>query len=109
MPCWDCQLSLVNYNLSAELLNNDYIYPADSRPTVNGAHQSIFGRQSADFVPILASFLSSGVKIYYNKSVIYSRPKVTLHFSFINISILVLILSKWNIAISFQHFSTHNS
>ena len=40
---------------------------------------------------------------------IYSRPKLTLHFSFLNISILVLILSKWNIAISFQHFSTHNS
>ena len=40
---------------------------------------------------------------------VYSRPKVTLHFSFLNISILVLILSKWNIAISFQHFSTHNS
>ena len=40
---------------------------------------------------------------------IYSRPKVTLHFSYLNISILVLILSKWNIAISFQHFSTHNS
>ena len=40
---------------------------------------------------------------------IYSRPKVILHFSFLNISILGLILSKWNIAISFQHFSTHNS
>ena len=40
---------------------------------------------------------------------IYSRPKVTLHFSFLKISILVLILSKWNIAISFKHFSKHNS
>ena len=40
---------------------------------------------------------------------LYSRPKVTLHFSFLNISILVQILIKWNIAISFQHFSMHNS
>ena len=35
--------------------------------------------------------------------------KVTLHFSFLNISILFLILSNWNIVISFQHFSTYNS
>ena len=41
--------------------------------------------------------------------ILYSMPKITLHFSFLDISILDLILSKWNIAISFQHFSTHNS
>ena len=35
--------------------------------------------------------------------------KAKSNFSFLNISILVLILSKWNIAISFQHFSSHNS
>ena len=46
---------------------------------------------------------------YDDDRYLYSRPKVTLHFSFLNISILVLILSKWNIAISFQHFATHNS
>ena len=56
MPCLDCQLSAVNDNLSAELLNHDYIYLVDSRPTVNWAHQSVFGRQTADFVPILVSF-----------------------------------------------------
>ena len=34
---------------------------------------------------------------------IYLRPKVTLHFSVPNISTLILILSKLNIAMSFQH------
>ena len=51
-------------------------------------------------------------KYYYTRPTmlkLYSRPKVTLHFSFLNISILVLILSRLNIVISFQHFSTHNS
>ena len=67
MPCWDCQLSSVNYNLNALLLNHDYINPADSRQTVDGAHQWIFERQSTDF----SFFLSSGVKNYYNKSIIF--------------------------------------
>ena len=36
---------------------------------------------------------------------IYLRPKVTLHFSVSNISTLILILSKLNITMSFQHMS----
>ena len=56
-----------------------------------------------------AQLVLCDVHAYGGNDYIYSRPKVTLHFSFLNISILVLILSRWNIAISFQHFSTHNS
>ena len=36
-------------------------------------------------------------------SYIYLRQKLTLHISMQNIFIHVLNLSKWNIAISFQH------
>ena len=42
-------------------------------------------------------------------SFIYLKSKVTLHFSAPNISILVLILSKLNIAMSSQHLPFHNS
>ena len=72
MPCWDCQISLVKFNQSALLLNHDYIYHADSRPTVNGAHQSIFGRQSADFVPILVSFCHLVSKIIITSQLYFS-------------------------------------
>ena len=72
MPCWDCQLLSVNYNLSAKLLNYDYIYPADSRPTDNWAHQSIFGRQSADFVPVLVSFCHLAPKIIITSQLYFS-------------------------------------
>ena len=41
--------------------------------------------------------------------IVYLRPKVTLHFSVLNISILILLLSKWNIAISSQHLPKHSS
>ena len=38
-----------------------------------------------------------------NNEEIYIRPKITLHFSVPNVSTLILILSKLNIAMSFQH------
>ena len=44
-----------------------------------------------------------------NSGILYLRPKVTLHFSVQNIFILVLILSKLNIAVSFKHLPYHNS
>ena len=47
---------------------------------------------------------------YFNQhSQIYLRPKVTLHFAMLNISILVLILSQLNNAVSYQHLPNRNS
>ena len=39
----------------------------------------------------------------------YLRPKVTSRFSVPNISILVLIVSKLNISMNYQHLHLHNS
>ena len=50
--------------------------------------------------PFLFSHFKPEVPCVQN---IYLRPKVTLHFSVPNISTLILILSKLNIAMSFQH------
>ena len=45
--------------------------------------------------------------VYERSRKIYLRQKVTLHFSVPNISTLILILSKLNIAISSQHMPIH--
>ena len=53
-----------------------------------------------------AKSFGNSVCIRFN---VYLKPKVTLHFSIFNISILVLILSKLNIAMSSKHLSYHHS
>ena len=90
MPCWDCQLSSINYKLSASLLNHDYIYPADSRPTVNGAHQSIFGRQSANFVLILVSFCHLASEIIITSQLYFS---IGQHFK--GLAISLALCDRW--------------
>ena len=61
----------------ASLLTQDYIYPADSRTTFSGAHQSIFGRQSADFMPDFSLFVIWHQKLLKQVSYFFfHRPTV---------------------------------
>ena len=65
---------IVYYNLRAKLLTQDYINPADSRTnaTFSGAHQSIFGRQSVDFMPDFSLFVIWCQKLLLQVSYIFS-------------------------------------
>ena len=55
-------------------------------------------------------YVSCKFKMYIFRIVLVIGENVRIAFLYVlSISILVLILSKWNIAISFRRFATHNS
>ena len=46
---------------------------------------------------------------HMTKVLIYSKPKVTLHYSFLNISSVILNCNKVSIEVCLLHVSKHNA
>ena len=105
---WECEQVLRCFWNGFEIMLHDNCELVDLRFCKNSI---IFGNHNFD--KLLNELILIGkryiFRIKMEKKIPILKAKIKFTLFILNISILVLILSKWNIAISFQHFSTHNS
>ena len=57
----------------------------------------------SDLLDVNQYYIFSCLQSRWHSNKIYLQPKVTLHFEIQNLSLLFLILTKFNIAMSFSY------